>query len=45
MGDWRSLIKVTIEGIKEYTELKHVHVDEILDRKKKFWYNVTVPMD
>jgi len=34
-----------IEGIKEYTELKHIHVDEILDRKKKFWYNVTVPQD
>ncbi|MCX7877148.1 MAG: aldehyde dehydrogenase family protein [Ignavibacteria bacterium] len=32
-----------IEGLKEYTELKHIHIDEILDRKKKFWYNVTVP--
>ncbi len=34
-----------IEGIKSFTELKHIHVDEILDRKKKFWYNVTVPED
>lgn len=33
-----------IEGIKEYTELKHIHVDEIKDRQKKFWYNVTVPV-
>jgi aldehyde dehydrogenase (NAD+) len=34
-----------IEGLKSFTELKHIHVDEILDRKKKFWYNVTVPED
>jgi acyl-CoA reductase-like NAD-dependent aldehyde dehydrogenase len=34
-----------IEGLKAYTELKHIHVDEVLDRKKKFWYNVTVPQD
>ena len=34
-----------LEGVKEYTELKHIHVDEVLDRKKKFWYNVTVPND
>jgi len=34
-----------IEGLKAYTEVKHIHIDEILDRKKKFWYNVTVPMD
>jgi len=32
-----------IEGLKEYTELKHIHVDELGDRKKKPWYNVTVP--
>jgi aldehyde dehydrogenase (NAD+) len=31
-----------IEGVKAYTELKHIHVDEVLDRKKKFWYNVSV---
>ncbi len=34
-----------LEGLKAYTETKHIHVDEILDRKKKFWYNVTVPQD
>ncbi|MCI0449622.1 MAG: aldehyde dehydrogenase family protein [Chlorobi bacterium] len=34
-----------LEGLKSYTELKHIHIDEILDRKKKFWYNVTVPDD
>lgn len=34
-----------LEGLKSYTEVKHIHVDEILDRKKKFWYNVTVPQD
>jgi aldehyde dehydrogenase (NAD+) len=34
-----------LEGLKSYTELKHIHIDEILDRKKKFWYNVTVPAD
>lgn len=34
-----------IEGLKAYTEVKHIHVDEVLDRKKKFWYNVTVPQD
>jgi aldehyde dehydrogenase (NAD+) len=34
-----------LEGMKQYTEMKHIHIDEILDRKKKFWYNVTVPPD
>jgi aldehyde dehydrogenase (NAD+) len=34
-----------LEGLKAYTEAKHIHIDEILDRKKKFWYNVTVPVD
>lgn len=34
-----------LEGLKAYTEVKHIHVDEVLDRKKKFWYNVTVPQD
>ena len=34
-----------IEGLKAYTEVKHIHIDEVLDRKKKFWYNVTVPQD
>jgi aldehyde dehydrogenase (NAD+) len=32
-----------LEGLKAYTEIKHIHIDEVLDRKKKFWYNVTVP--
>lgn len=34
-----------LEGLKAYLEIKHIHQDEILDRKKKFWYNVTVPTD
>lgn len=33
-----------LEGLKEYTELKHIHIDEVRDRKKKFWYDVTVPV-
>lgn len=32
-----------IEGIKEYTEAKHIHIDEIKDRTKKFWYGTVVP--
>ncbi len=32
-----------IEGIKEYTEAKHLHVDEAVSREKKSWYNVVVP--
>lgn len=32
-----------LEGLKAYTEVKHIHIDEVLDRKKKFWYNVIVP--
>jgi aldehyde dehydrogenase (NAD+) len=32
-----------IEGVKAYTELKHIHIDEVLNRRKKFWYNVSVP--
>jgi aldehyde dehydrogenase (NAD+) len=32
-----------LEGLKAYTEVKHIHIDEILDREKKFWYNGTVP--
>ena len=31
------------EGIKEYTETKHIHIDEIKDRSKKFWYDTVVP--
>ncbi len=32
-----------IDGIKEYTETKHIHIDEIKDRSKKFWYGTVVP--
>lgn len=32
-----------IEGLKSYTEVKHIHMDELRDRKKKFWWNVAVP--
>lgn len=28
-----------LEGVKEYTEIKHIHVDEIRNREKKFWYD------
>ncbi len=32
-----------VEGLKEYTEVKHLHIDEIGERKKKQWYDVVVP--
>lgn len=32
-----------IEGLKEYTETKHVHIDELGAREKKFWYDTVVP--
>jgi aldehyde dehydrogenase (NAD+) len=32
-----------IEGLHEYTELKHLHIDEVGSREKKFWYDVVVP--
>jgi acyl-CoA reductase-like NAD-dependent aldehyde dehydrogenase len=32
-----------LDGLKEYTEAKHVHVDELGAREKKFWYDVVVP--
>jgi acyl-CoA reductase-like NAD-dependent aldehyde dehydrogenase len=32
-----------IDGLKEYTETKHVHIDEIGIREKKIWYNTVVP--
>lgn len=32
-----------IEGLKEYTETKHVHVDELGTRDKKPWYDTVVP--
>lgn len=31
------------EGLYEYTELKHIHVDELKARDKKFWYDAVVP--
>lgn len=32
-----------IEGLKEYTEAKHVHIDEVGSREKKTWYDTVVP--
>jgi acyl-CoA reductase-like NAD-dependent aldehyde dehydrogenase len=32
-----------LDGLKEYTEAKHVHIDELGSREKKFWYDVVVP--
>ncbi len=32
-----------IEGLKEYTEAKHVHIDELGSREKKPWYDTVVP--
>lgn len=34
-----------LDGIKEYTETKHIHIDEVKDRTKKFWYGTVVPKD
>lgn len=34
-----------LDGLKEYTEAKHIHIDEIKDRTKKTWYAVVVPQD
>jgi acyl-CoA reductase-like NAD-dependent aldehyde dehydrogenase len=31
------------EGVHEYMESKHVHVDEVGLREKKFWYDTVVP--
>ena len=31
------------DGLKEYTETKHLHIDEVGEREKKFWYNTVVP--
>jgi aldehyde dehydrogenase (NAD+) len=30
------------DALEEYTEVKHIHVDEIRDRSKKFWYDAVV---
>ncbi|MGB2869470.1 MAG: aldehyde dehydrogenase family protein [Bacteroidota bacterium] len=32
-----------IDGLKEYTEAKHLHIDELGSREKKFWYDTVVP--
>ncbi len=32
-----------LDGIREYTESKHIHIDEVKDRSKKFWYDTVVP--
>jgi len=32
-----------IDGLKEYTEAKHIHVDEVGTREKKTWYDTVVP--
>lgn len=31
------------DALDEYTEIKHIHIDEINDRAKKFWYDAVVP--
>lgn len=32
-----------VEGLKEYTEAKHVHIDEVGTVEKKPWYRTVVP--
>ncbi|MDH3251966.1 MAG: aldehyde dehydrogenase family protein, partial [Ignavibacteria bacterium] len=32
-----------LEGLKEYTETKHIHIDEVGVREKKSWYDTVVP--
>ncbi len=32
-----------LEGLKEYTEAKHLHIDELGTREKKPWYDTVVP--
>jgi len=34
-----------MDGLKEYMEAKHIHIDEIKDRTKKPWYRTVVPKD
>ncbi len=32
-----------VDGLKEYTEAKHIHIDEVADKAKKTWYKTVVP--
>jgi aldehyde dehydrogenase (NAD+) len=32
-----------LDGLLEYTEAKHVHIDEVGVRDKKTWYDTVVP--
>lgn len=32
-----------LDGLKEYTEAKHLHIDELGSREKKPWYDTVVP--
>jgi aldehyde dehydrogenase (NAD+) len=32
-----------IDGLKEFTEAKHIHIDEVGIREKKTWYDTVVP--
>jgi aldehyde dehydrogenase (NAD+) len=32
-----------LDGLKEYTEAKHIHIDEVGSREKKSWYDTVVP--
>lgn len=32
-----------IEGLREYSETKHLHIDEVGSRAKKSWYDTVVP--
>ncbi len=32
-----------VDGLKEYTEAKHIHIDEVGIREKKTWYDTVVP--
>lgn len=34
-----------VDGLKEYTEAKHIHIDEVGSREKKTWYDTVVPKD
>jgi hypothetical protein len=31
-----------IEGLREYMETKHLHIDELGSRDKRFWYNTVI---